>query len=70
MNTPMRMPSRRLCFDDAIVIWRKLLNKEFQNRIAAEFDVNPARVAEIKKGLRFPGSREAALRQLGLVSGV
>lgn len=59
-STATRQPSRRLSFDDAVEIHRRLRRGEFVNRIAAHFDVNPGRVSEIKKGVRHPGSREAA----------
>ena len=55
-----RQPSRRLSFDDAVEIHRRIRRGEFVNRIAAHFDVNPGRVSEIKKGVLHPGSREAA----------
>jgi hypothetical protein len=57
-----RQPSRRLSFDDAVEIHRRLKRGEFVNRIAAHFDVNPGRVSEIRKGALHPGSREVALK--------
>lgn len=63
MRTDPRRPSRRLTFEDAIVIWARIERGEFLNRIAADFDVNPGRVVEIKKERRFIGSREAAMRR-------
>lgn len=48
---------------NAVEIWDRLFRGEFQNRIAADYDVNPGRIAEIKKEYRFQGSREAALRR-------
>ncbi len=59
-----RQPSYRLTYNDAVVIWGRYWAGEFQNRIAADFDVNPARVNEVIKGRRFPGSRAAALARL------
>ncbi|TCL72042.1 hypothetical protein [Rhizobium sp. BK251] len=56
------MPSYALTFDDAVQIWLRHGNGEFQNRIAASFDVNPGRVNEILKERKFVGSREAALK--------
>ncbi len=56
------MPSRKLSFDDAVAIHHRLATGEFQNRIAASYDVNPGRIAEIKKGVRHPGSYEVAMR--------
>ena len=56
-------PSYRLTPDDAVVIWLLHWEGEFQNRIAAQFDVNPGRVNEVLKGHRFPESRAKALRK-------
>jgi hypothetical protein len=56
-----RVPSRQLTFEDAVHIWLRYWNGEFQHRIAASFDVNPGRVNEVVKGHRQPGSREVAL---------
>lgn len=55
-----RKPSRRLSFVDAVEIWKLRLRGEFQNRIAALFDVNPGRVNEVLKGHKHPGSEQAA----------
>lgn len=54
-------PSYSLTFDDAVQIWLRHWNGEFQNRIAASFDVNPARVNEVLKERKHIGSREAGL---------
>lgn len=56
-----RNPSRALTFDDAVQIWLRHWTGEFQNRIAARFDVNPGRVNEVLKERKHIGSREAAL---------
>lgn len=53
MATFYRPPSKRLTIADASVIKRRILNGEFLNRIAADFDVNPGRISEIKNGKRF-----------------
>jgi hypothetical protein len=45
---------------DAVAIWRRILSGEFQHRIAADYDVNPGRIAEIKRGHLFPGSFDLA----------
>jgi hypothetical protein len=55
-----RKPSRKLTFTDAVEVWKLRLQGEFQNRIAAQFDVNPGRVNEILKGDKHPGSEQAA----------
>lgn len=54
-------PSYTLTFDDAVQIWLRHWAGEFQNRIAASFDVNPGRVNEVLKERKHVGSREAAL---------
>lgn len=54
-------PSYKLTFEDAVNIWLRHFNGEFQNRIAASYDVNPGRVNEVLKGRTHPGSRESAL---------
>jgi hypothetical protein len=54
-------PSYTLTFDDAIQIWLRHWAGEFQNWIAASFDVNPGRVNEVLKERKHVGSREAAL---------
>lgn len=61
MKNDSRMPSYALTFEDAVEIWLRHWAGEFQNRIAASFDVNPARVNEILKGRRHVGSSDAAL---------
>ncbi|MBN8968966.1 MAG: hypothetical protein J0G95_10955 [Rhizobiales bacterium] len=53
-------PSYKLTFEDAVEVWRRHLAGEYQNRIAAFFDVNPARVNEVLKERTHIGSREAA----------
>lgn len=59
-----RTPSYRLTQDDAVEIWIRHWAGEYQNRIAAHFDVNPGRVNEVLKGRRFPGSEQIADRMV------
>lgn len=54
-----RSPSYCLKPDDASVIKKRIREGEFLNRIAADYDVNPGRISEIKHGKRF-GDVEAA----------
>jgi predicted XRE-type DNA-binding protein len=54
-------PSHRLTFQEAVQVWIRYWSGEFQNRIAASFDVNPGRVNEVLKGKRHPGSEQAAI---------
>lgn len=56
--------SRRLTFEDAVEVHHLLAAGEIQSRIAAMFDVNQGRIADVKKGRLHPGSREAYLAQL------
>ena len=48
-----RRPSRRLTEADAAIIKTRLRDGEFQNRIAADYDVNSGRISEINTGKRF-----------------
>jgi hypothetical protein len=50
----------KLTFDDAIDIWHRHWDGEFQHRIAAAYDVNQGRINEVLKGHKHAGSREAA----------
>ena len=45
---------------DAITIWHRHWNGEYQNRIAADLDVNPGRVNEVIKERKFIGSKKEA----------
>ena len=49
-----RQPSRRIKISDVPFIKKRILSGEFLNRIAADYDVNPGRISEIKTGQRFP----------------
>jgi hypothetical protein len=51
---------RHLTFDEAVQVWLRFWNGEYQDRIAAFFDVNPGRVNEVVKLRKHLGSREAA----------
>ncbi|HEV2508135.1 hypothetical protein [Bosea sp. (in: a-proteobacteria)] len=48
-----RRPSRSINPRDVPIIKTRILQGEFLNRIAADFDVNPGRISEIKTGKRF-----------------
>jgi hypothetical protein len=54
-----RAPSYRIKPTDVPIIKKRIRLGEFLNRIAADYDVNPGRIAEIKKGRRFADIREA-----------
>lgn len=53
----------RLTFDDAVEIWLRHWQGEFQHHIAASFGVNPGRVNEVLKGSRFPESQQVASKR-------
>lgn len=59
-------PSNKLTFEDAVRIWPRIWNKEYQNRIAAEYDVNPGRISEINTGKLHPGSYDKAILRFGI----
>jgi len=48
-----RNPSYRIQPTDVPAIKKRILQGEFLHRIAADYDVNPGRIAEIKKGHRY-----------------
>jgi hypothetical protein len=48
-----RTPSYHITSADVPDIKKRILRGDFLNRIAADYDVNPGRIGEIKKGYRF-----------------
>lgn len=48
-----REPSYRIRPTDVPFIKKRIREGEFLNRIAADYDVNPGRIAEIKNGQKF-----------------
>lgn len=48
-----RMPSRRIHPSDIPSIKKRIYAGEFLHRIAADYDVNPGRISEIKTGRKF-----------------
>ena len=61
-NRRRRVPSRRLTYNEAAVVWLRHWEGEIQSRIAASFDVNQGRISEILSGKAFPGAEETARR--------
>lgn len=55
-----KKPSYRLTFNDAVKVWKLYWQGEYQNRIAASFDVNSARINEAIKGDKHRGSEQVA----------
>jgi hypothetical protein len=60
MSNDNNPPSYKLTFEDAIQVWRRHRAGEYQNRIAASFDVNPGRVNDVLKERIHIGSQKAA----------
>ncbi len=56
----MRGRTYKLTFNDAVDVWLRYWNGEYQHRIDAFYDVNPGRVNEILKGHLHPGSKKVA----------
>ncbi|MBR0560062.1 hypothetical protein [Neokomagataea anthophila] len=54
MTKNNRKPSKILTRTDAEIIIQRIATQEYLNRIAADYDVNPGRISEIKTGKRFP----------------
>jgi hypothetical protein len=48
-----RKPSYRIKPSDVPIIKKRIREGDFINRIAADFDVNPGRISEIKSGRRY-----------------
>jgi hypothetical protein len=49
-----RVPSKKINPGDVPIIKKRIAKGEFLNRIAADYDVNPGRISEIKTGRKFP----------------
>ena len=48
-----RKPSYRIKPSDVPIIKKRIQRGDFLNRIAADYDVNPGRISEIKSGKTF-----------------
>jgi hypothetical protein len=55
--------SRSLTLADAVEIQRRRAKGEAQHVLAAEYGVNPARIAEVLTGKRFPEAKTIADQQ-------
>jgi hypothetical protein len=53
-----------LTFDDAVYIWLRHWQGEYQHHIASSYDVNPGRVNDVLKERAHFGSRSVAAKQL------
>ncbi len=54
----------RLTFEDAVDVWVRHWNGEYQHHIAASYGVNPGRVNEVLKEHKHIGSQQAAKTKL------
>lgn len=63
MAKARRTPCHRLTFEEAVQIQIRLRNDEMYSRIAASFDVNQGRIADVKFGRLHPGSLAEAVRR-------
>lgn len=52
--------SHRLTFSEAVEVHKMIRDGIIQSRIAAHFDVNGGRIAEVNTGKLHPGSYEVA----------
>jgi hypothetical protein len=59
--------SRRLTLDDAVEIWSRRNSGIAQHVLAAEYGVNPGRVAEVLASRRFPEARALANVPMAIV---
>lgn len=50
-------------YEQCVEIWLMLFRGMHQHDIAAEYGFNQGRIAEVKSGLRHPGSRDEAMRR-------
>ena len=59
-----RTPSHQLTFTDAIAVWKRYIDKDFVQRIAADLDCNIGRIYDVVRGKKHAGSKEQAIVQL------
>ena len=62
----LRAPCHRLTFDEAVEVHLRLFAGEIYSRIAASYDVNQGRIADVKFGRLHPGSVDEAKRRAGI----
>ena len=58
-----RTPCHRVTYEEAVEIHIRLMRREMYSRIAADYDVNQGRIADVKFGRLHPGSYTEALRR-------
>jgi hypothetical protein len=63
-NTYPKAKPYRLTFEDAVLVWLRHWNGEFQHNIAASYAVNPGRINEVLKERTHYGSKAEAASRL------
>lgn len=63
-----RHTTYRLSFEDAVNVWLRHWNGEFQHNIAASYAVNPGRINEVLKERTHFGSKTEAVKRLPSVA--
>ncbi|MCJ2128034.1 hypothetical protein [Methylobacterium sp. E-045] len=58
-----QVPCHRLTFEEAVQVQLRLMNGEIYSRIAASYDVNQGRIADVKFGRLHLGSYAEAVRR-------
>ncbi|MDN2564635.1 hypothetical protein N1F89_00210 [Aquibium sp. A9E412] len=53
-------PPYHLTFGDAVDVWLRHWNGEYQHHIAASYGVNPGRVNDVLKARKHAGSEQVA----------
>ena len=66
MAKARRTPCHRLTYEEAVQIHLRLMNHEMYSRIAASYDVNQGRIADVKFGRLHLGSFDEAVRRAKL----
>lgn len=66
MLKPNQSSSHRLTFEEAVDVHRRLWRGEMYSRIAAAYDVNQGRIADVKFGRLHPTSYDEAVRRFSL----
>lgn len=56
----VRVPSHKLTFDEAVQVWCRRFHGEFYSRIAADFDINQGRIADVVRERVHRGSIKIA----------
>lgn len=62
MSEEFRKPSHKLTKEDAVQIWIGLWRGDFRHRLAARFDVNVARIYDVRDRKLHPESEAIARR--------